>query len=70
MYPSFLLIFFLQSLTMAKNVESIGVPITEGINAEHTLYRIKRGSTVHVHPDAGLLGREIVLYTNYPEEGK
>lgn len=55
---------------MGKNIESLSVPITEGTNAEHILYRVKRGSTVNVHPDAGLLGREIVLYTNYPEEGK
>lgn len=55
---------------MVKNVKAISIPLSEGTNAEHTLYRVKRGSIVHVHPDAGLLGREIVLYTNYPHEGK
>lgn len=55
---------------MVKNAKAISIPITEGQNAEHTLYRVKRGSTVHIHPDAGLLGKEIVLYTNFPTEGK
>lgn len=54
---------------MGKNVEALSVPINEGTNAENILYRVKRGSTVHVHPDIGILGREIVLYTNYPQEG-
>lgn len=55
---------------MVKNAEAISIPITQGTNAEHTLFRVKRGSTVHIHPDAGLLGREIVLYTNYPHDGR
>lgn len=55
---------------MVKNAKAISIPITQGTNAEHTLYRVKCGSTVHIHPDAGLLGREIVLYTNYPHDGK
>lgn len=55
---------------MGTNAECLSVPIKEGNDAEHVLYRVKRGSTVHVHPDAGLLGREIVLYTNYPMEGR
>lgn len=55
---------------MVKNEKAISIPIKEGPNAEHTLYRVKRGSTVRIHPDAGLLGREIVLYANYPTEGK
>ncbi|KAM7344638.1 glycogen debranching enzyme isoform 4-T5 [Cochliomyia hominivorax] len=55
---------------MVKNAKAISIPIREGPNAEHTLYRVKRGSTVHIHPDAGLLGREIVLYTNYPHDDK
>uniref|UniRef100_A0A1I8PA84 Glycogen debranching enzyme n=1 Tax=Stomoxys calcitrans TaxID=35570 RepID=A0A1I8PA84_STOCA len=58
------------NIKMGTNVESLSVPISEGAHAEHVLYRVKRGSTVHVHPDAGLLGREIVLYTNYPIEGQ
>lgn len=53
-----------------QQYDSISIPICEGTNAESILYRIKRGSTLHLHPDAGLLGREIVIHTNYPEEGK
>ncbi|XP_016953294.2 glycogen debranching enzyme isoform X1 [Drosophila biarmipes] len=56
--------------TMGKETESHSIPISEGQNAEHVLYRLKRGSKLSVHPDASLLGRKIVLYTNYPAEGQ
>lgn len=60
----------LQIIRMGTNSECLSVPISQGTNAENVLYRVKRGTTIHVHPDAGLLGREIVLYTNYPLDGK
>lgn len=56
--------------TMGKETESHSIPISEGQDAEHILYRLKRGSKLSVHPDASLLGRKIVLYTNYPAEGQ
>ncbi|XP_070066606.1 glycogen debranching enzyme isoform X2 [Drosophila virilis] len=55
---------------MSKDIESHSIPIAEGTNAEHVLYRLKRGSTLRVHPDVSLLGRKILLHTNYPDEGK
>ncbi|TMW42884.1 hypothetical protein DOY81_012036, partial [Sarcophaga bullata] len=60
----------IEEINMVKNAEAISIPLTQGTNAEHTLFRVKRGSTVHIHPDADLLGREIVLYTNYPHDDK
>jgi len=56
--------------TSVAQTESHSIPISEGQNAEHVLYRLKRGSKLSVHPDASLLGRKIVLYTNYPAEGQ
>ncbi|XP_068144512.1 glycogen debranching enzyme [Drosophila tropicalis] len=56
--------------SMAKDMEIHSIPISEGQNAEHVLYRLKRGSKLCVHPDSSLLGRKIALYTNYPAEGK
>lgn len=55
---------------MSKDTDSHSIPITEGTNAEHVLYRLKRGSKLRVHPDVALLGRKILLHTNYPAEGK
>ncbi|XP_053966475.1 glycogen debranching enzyme isoform X1 [Anastrepha ludens] len=59
-----------KAIEMMKSSDIHSVPIAEGTNAESVLYRIKRGSTLRVHGDASLLGREIILYTNYPAEGK
>lgn len=56
------------AMTISSDIHS--VPIAEGTNAENVLYRIKRGTTLRVHGDATLLGREIILYTNYPAEGR
>ncbi|XP_030388074.1 glycogen debranching enzyme isoform X2 [Scaptodrosophila lebanonensis] len=55
---------------MSKDTETYSIPIREGSDAEHVLYRLKRGCKLCVHPDASLLGRKIVLYTNYPAEGQ
>lgn len=55
---------------MGKETDSHSIPINEGQNAEHVLYRLKRGAKLSVHPDAALLGRKILLYTNYPAEGQ
>ncbi|XP_017867030.1 PREDICTED: glycogen debranching enzyme isoform X1 [Drosophila arizonae] len=57
-------------LIMTKDTDSHSIPITEGTNAEHVLYRLKRGSKLRVHPDVALLGRKILLHTNFPAEGK
>ncbi|KAL9916549.1 glycogen debranching enzyme isoform 1-T3 [Glossina fuscipes fuscipes] len=55
-----------KSSNMSRISNALSISITEGTNAENFLYRIKRGSVLHVHPEAAILGREIVLYTNYP----
>lgn len=55
---------------MSKDTDSHSIPIAEGQNAEHVLYRLKRGSKLCIHPDVSLLGRKILLLTNYPAEGK
>lgn len=55
-------------MTISTDIHS--VPIAEGTNAESVLYRIKRGTTLRVHGDATLLGREIILHTNYPADGR
>lgn len=65
----FLFSIFQKSSNMSKISNALSISITEGTNAENLLYRIKRGSILHVHPDAAILGREIVLYTNYPATG-
>uniref|UniRef100_A0A1A9WR90 Glycogen debranching enzyme n=1 Tax=Glossina brevipalpis TaxID=37001 RepID=A0A1A9WR90_9MUSC len=51
---------------MSKISNTLSISITEGTSAENLLYRIKSGSILRVHPDAVILGREIILYTNYP----
>uniref|UniRef100_A0A1A9VSP7 4-alpha-glucanotransferase n=1 Tax=Glossina austeni TaxID=7395 RepID=A0A1A9VSP7_GLOAU len=55
-----------KSSNMSNISDALSISITEGTNAENLLYRIKRGSILHVHPDAAILGREIILCTNYP----
>ncbi|ALC41670.1 CG9485, partial [Drosophila busckii] len=55
---------------MGKDTDTHSIAIAEGTNAEHVLYRLKRGSKLCVHPDSSLLGRKILLLTNYPAEGK
>lgn len=43
--------------------------INNGENKESTLYRVPNDSTLHIYPGPSLLGKSIVLYCNYPENG-
>ena len=49
---------------------TLSIAFHDGINAEDTLYRVKRGSLVHLNPGPSFLGKEIAVYTNYPVDGK
>lgn len=55
---------------MTKHGEILSIAINHGVNAEHLLYRLKRGSVLHIVPGASLLGRRVALYCNLPVNGK
>lgn len=54
---------------MSNDLKTHSIPISEGTQAETILYRLKRGTTLRLHPETALLGKELVLNTNFPEEG-
>lgn len=39
-------------------------------NLDSSLFRLKRGTLLRLNPDVSLLGKEIILYTNYPNDEK
>lgn len=49
--------------------ETLSVAIHHGVNAEQQLYRLKRGTLLHIVPGASLLGRRVALYCNLPVTG-
>lgn len=49
--------------------ENLSVAIHHGVNAEQQLYRLKRGTLLHIVPGASLLGRRVALYCNLPVTG-
>lgn len=56
--------------TMTKHEEILSIAINHGVNAEHLLYRLKRGSVLHIVPGTSLIGRRVALYCNLPVNGK
>lgn len=55
---------------MTKSGEILSVSINHGVNAESQLYRLKRGTNLHIVPGGSLLGRRVALYCNFPVNGK
>lgn len=55
---------------MTKSEQTLSIAINHGVNAESQLYRLKRGTTLHVVPGGSLLGRRVALYCNLPVNGK
>ncbi|XP_055679144.1 glycogen debranching enzyme [Lutzomyia longipalpis] len=45
----------------------LSLAISHGEDKEGTLFRLKRGTILHIVPGPNLLGRHIALYCNYPQ---
>ncbi|XP_055387431.1 glycogen debranching enzyme [Condylostylus longicornis] len=56
--------------TMANIQRVLSIAYDDKIHAESTLYRVKKGSIVRLTPGPSFLGKEIALYTNFPEEAQ
>lgn len=54
---------------MTKTGENVSIALHHGVNAEHQLYRLKRGTLLRLVPAPSLLGRNVALYCNYPVTG-
>lgn len=69
----FLFLFYFlnfQAKAMAKPIDILSVAINDGVNAESSLYRLKRGQILRIIPGVSLLGRHVALYCNYPVTGQ
>lgn len=55
---------------MTKTAENVSIALHHGVNAEHQLYRLKRGTLLRIVPGSSLLGRNVALYCNYPVTGE
>lgn len=51
---------------MTRLDEIASVALHDGVNAEGSLYRLKKGLKLRLIPGPSLLGKEVVLYTNFP----
>lgn len=54
---------------MTRLDEIASVALHDGVNAEGSLYRLKKGLKLRLIPGPSLLGKEVVLYTNFPVDG-
>lgn len=48
----------------------LSIAISHGEDKDGTLFRLKRGTILHIVPGSKLLGRHIALYCNYPQSGE
>ena len=55
---------------MTKTTDIVSIPIHHELNAEHMLYRLQRGTILHIVPGSSLLGRRVAVYCNLPVNGK
>lgn len=55
---------------MTKSTEVLSITLNHGVNAEQSLYRLKRGTILRLVPGPSLLGRHVALYCNYPVTGE
>ena len=55
---------------MVSAEKIVSVTLTDGDNAQSTLYRLQRGTTLRLHPGPSLLGKHITLSTNYVAAGE
>lgn len=56
--------------TTRSNNDVVSIAVQHGVNAEGQLYRLKRGTKLHIVPGSSLLGRHVALYCNYPVTGE
>lgn len=49
--------------------ETLCIAINHGVNADSSLFRIKRGTHLRIIPGSSLLGKHVALYCNYPVTG-
>lgn len=55
---------------MSETGNVLSIALHHGVNAEHELYRLRRGTTLRLVPGSSLLGRKVALYCNYPVTDK
>jgi len=55
---------------MKTSVAVLSLALNHGVHEKSALYRLKRGTKVHLVPGASLLGRKVALYCNYPNNSK
>lgn len=53
-----------------ENVETRSIAIHHAMNGESQLFRLQRGTRLHVVPGASLLGRRVALFCNLPVNGE
>lgn len=52
------------------NAETRSIAIHHAMNGESQLFRLQRGTRLHIVPGASLLGRRVALFCNLPVNGK
>lgn len=56
---------------MTKSAEeTLSISINHGVNADSSLFRLRRGTNLRIIPGPSLLGRHVALYCNYPITGE
>lgn len=54
----------------AKMPDTLSLALNHGEQAEHLLYRLHREDVLKIKPGSSLIGKKIVLFTNYPATEK
>lgn len=62
--------FFQKQKVMPKQEELLSIALHDGVNAEGSLYRLKRGTKLRLVPGSSLLGRNVAIWCNYPVNGE
>lgn len=57
-------------LSMSKARETRCIVINHEQHADSQLFRLKRGTVLHIVPGASLMGRRVAVYSNLPVNGE
>lgn len=57
-------------LSMSKGRETRSIVINHDQHADSQLFRLKRGTVLHIVPGASLMGRRVAVYSNLPVNGE
>jgi hypothetical protein len=49
--------------------EVLAISLNHGVHGDSDLYRLKRGSILHLKPGISLLGQKVAIFGNYPAKG-